>query len=98
MEIALVKKRKNRGRNKGKGKGRSGYISCSNCGARVPRDKAKKFTKYYYPVERTLAKELEKSGAIINRQKRTKYYCVSCAVHYGLVKIGGLAEKVARTV
>ncbi len=94
----MVKKRKNRGRYKGKGKkGRSGYVSCSNCGARVPRDKAKKYTKYYYPVEKTLARELEKNGAIINKQKRIKYYCVSCAIHYGLVKIGGISEKIART-
>ncbi|MFQ5711867.1 MAG: 30S ribosomal protein S26e [Candidatus Geothermarchaeales archaeon] len=93
----MPKKRKSRGRYKGKGKkGRAGYVTCSNCGARIPRDKAKRLTRFYSPVDRTLAKELEKQGALIQRQKVVKFYCISCAVHYGVVKIGGLAEKVAK--
>lgn len=92
----MVKKRKNRGRTKGRGSGRATVVSCSNCGARIPRDKAKKQTRMYYPVERTLAKELEKNGAIIQGQRMVKYYCVSCAIHYRIVKIGGQSERKAR--
>lgn len=92
----MPKKRKSRGRSKGKGKGRSRYTYCSNCGARIPRDKAIKVTRYYYPVDSALAKELEKQGATIIKQKVIKTYCISCAVHYGLVKIGGYAERKAK--
>lgn len=85
----MGKKRRSRGRRKGRGgAGRASTVSCSNCGALVPRDKAKKVTKRHSLVDRSLAKELEESGAIIRRQKRVKYYCVSCAVHYGIVKVG----------
>ena len=37
----MPKKRASRGRTKG-GKGSSGTVHCSQCGAMVPRDKAKK--------------------------------------------------------
>ena len=50
----MTKKRKSRGRSKG-GKGSSGFISCSNCGAHVPRDKAKKVTTRLSMVEPLLA-------------------------------------------
>lgn len=92
----MPKKRKSRGRSKGKGKGRAGYTYCSNCGARIPRDKAIKVVRYFSPVDPALARELEKEGAIIMRQRVVKEYCVSCAVHYGIVKIGGFAERKAR--
>ena len=39
----MPKKRTSRGRTKG-GKGSSGTVHCSQCGAMVPRDKAKKIT------------------------------------------------------
>jgi len=93
----LPKKRKSRGRKKGKGKGRSGYVQCSHCGAAIPKDKAIKVTRFYSPVDPMLARELEKQGAVIMKQRVIRYYCVSCAVHYGIVKIGGFAERKAKT-
>ena len=60
----MTKKRKSRGRSKG-GKGSSGFISCSNCGAHVPRDKAKKVTTRLSMVEPLLARELRAAGAYI---------------------------------
>ncbi|MCJ7732465.1 30S ribosomal protein S26e, partial [Candidatus Bathyarchaeota archaeon] len=41
----MTKKRSSGGRSKG-GKGSSGLVQCSYCGAQVPRDKAKRQTKY----------------------------------------------------
>jgi len=88
----LTKKRKSRGRAKG-GKGRSDCVQCSNCGTLVPRDKAKKFTSRVSLVEPSLAKELRAAGAYIAAPKTVKYYCVSCAVHYGLVKVRARDER-----
>lgn len=82
----MPKKRKSRGRAKG-GKGHSDYVHCSKCGSLVPRDKAKKFTSRVSLVEHSLAKELRATGTYISSPKTVKYYCVSCAVHYGLVKV-----------
>ncbi len=59
----MPKKRTSRGRTKG-GKGSSGTVHCSQCGAMVPRDKAKKVTGRITLVEPTLAKELRGSGSI----------------------------------
>jgi len=92
----MPKKRKSRGRSKGKGKGRSKFVQCSNCGARVPRDKVIRVVKQYSPVDPMLARELEKQGAIIMKQPVVRYYCISCAVHYGYVKIGGYAERMSK--
>jgi len=92
----MPKKRKNRGRAKRKGKGREGYTYCSNCGARIPKDKAIRAERWVSLVDRQLEKELRKQGAIIFREKIVKEYCVSCAVHYGIVRIGGYAERMAR--
>jgi small subunit ribosomal protein S26e len=88
----MAKKRKNRGRAKG-GKGRSDLVHCSNCGHLIPRDKAKKVTTTLSLVEPTLAKELRAAGAYIAAPKTIKYYCVSCAVHYGLVKVRAKEER-----
>ncbi|MEM3737421.1 MAG: 30S ribosomal protein S26e [Candidatus Bathyarchaeia archaeon] len=82
----MGKKRKSRGRAKG-GKGRSEPVQCSSCGSLVPRDKAKKVTKWVTFVDQALAKELRSQGAFIPRESVTKYYCVSCAVHRGVVKV-----------
>ena len=60
-------KRASRGRQKG-GKGSAGRIQCTNCGATVPRDKAKKVTSRLNLVEHTLAKELRAQGAYIDRK------------------------------
>jgi small subunit ribosomal protein S26e len=88
----LSKKRKSRGRSKG-GKGRSDTIYCSNCGASVPRDKAKKVTTRMSLVEPTLARELRATGTYIASPTQVRYYCVSCAVHYGIVKVRAKSER-----
>ena len=91
----MPKKRDNRGRHKGS-KGRTGYIQCDNCGRVVPADKAICVTRMYSPVDRALAEELERKGAIITRYPVTKCYCVSCAIHYGIVKIRSRKERKPR--
>ncbi|MEM4310968.1 MAG: 30S ribosomal protein S26e [Nitrososphaerales archaeon] len=91
----MTKKRKSRGRAKG-GKGRSEYIHCSNCGRLVARDKAKKFTSRVSLVEPSLAKELKAAGAHIENPVTVKYYCISCAVHYGLIKVRAKDERKLR--
>ncbi len=82
----MPKKRSSGGRSKG-GKGRSGTVQCSYCGAQVPRDKAKRTTKYTSLVDSKILKELQDQGATINRTKTTKYLCISCAIHRGVVNI-----------
>jgi len=88
-------KRKSRGRSKG-GKGRSGFVQCAGCGEMVPRDKAKKVTKRVSMVDATLARELRQKGAYITAPMTTKYYCVSCAVHRGVVKVRAKDERRTR--
>ncbi len=92
----MTKKRKSGGRAKGS-KGHSDSVSCSNCGTLVPKDKAKKKTGRVTLVEHALAKELRAAGTYIASPKTMKYYCVSCAVHYGLVKVRAKAERRRRT-
>ena len=82
----MPKKRTSRGRTKG-GKGSSGTVHCSQCGAMVPRDKAKKITGRITLVEPQLAKELKAQGAYIAPSTDVKFYYVSCAVHRGIVKV-----------
>jgi len=82
----MPKKRSSGGRSKG-GKGRSGMVQCSFCGAQVPRDKAKRVTRYTSLVEPRLLKELRQQGARIARSKSVQYLCISCAVHRGVVKV-----------
>lgn len=89
-------KRKSRGRSKG-GKGSSGVVQCASCGSMVPRDKAKKVTKRHSIVDYQLAKELRQKGAFIATPVTTKYYCVSCAVHRGVVKVRAENERRMRT-
>ena len=88
----MPKKRTSRGRTKG-GKGSSGTVHCSKCGAMVPRDKAKKVTGRITLVEPTLAKELRAAGAYIAAPTDIKFYCVSCAVHMGVVKVRSEFER-----
>ncbi|MEM2995490.1 MAG: 30S ribosomal protein S26e [Candidatus Bathyarchaeia archaeon] len=85
-------KRKSRGRSKG-GKGLSSAVQCANCGQLVPRDKAKKVTRRISFVDPALAKELRQKGAYISAPLETKYYCISCAVHYGIVKVRAKNER-----
>ena len=88
----MPKKRKSRGRAKG-GKGRSELIHCDGCGCLVPRDKVKKVTRWVSLVDPSLAKELKAQGAYIPRERVTKYYCVSCAVYRGIVKVRSREER-----
>ena len=88
----MTKKRSSGGRSKG-GKGRSGMVQCSYCGAQVPRDKAKRQTRYTSLVDSRILKELRDQGASVNRTKTTKYLCISCAVHRGVVNIRAKDER-----
>ncbi|MFH1328654.1 MAG: 30S ribosomal protein S26e [Candidatus Bathyarchaeota archaeon] len=88
----MTKKRKSRGRAKG-GKGKSGLTQCSSCGSLVPKDKAKKSTKWVSFVDGPLSKELRDQGTFIARERVTKYYCVSCAVHRGIVKVRSRVDR-----
>ena len=88
----MTKKRTSGGRSKGD-KGSSGMVQCSICGALVPRDKAKKQTRYTSLVDSRLLKELQTQGSTIQRTKVTKTYCISCAVHRGVVKVRGKDER-----
>jgi len=88
----MPKKRKSRGRSKG-GKGRASYVQCDMCGKLVPRDKAKRVTKYVSLVDPMLARELKAKGAIMPKQVVEKWYCVSCAVHRRVVKVRAKAKR-----
>ena len=90
--MLLPKKRVSRGRTKGS-KGKSGRVQCTNCGQSVPVDKAKKHTARVSLVEPMLARELRSAGSYIATSKTIKYYCISCAVHYGTVKVRAQAER-----
>ena len=81
----MPKKRASAGRRKG-GKGSSGTIQCVNCAGTVPKDKAKKVTSRLSLVEHQLAKELRAQGAYIAAPKITKWYCISCAIHFKVLK------------
>lgn len=88
-------KRKSRGRSKGR-KGRSGFVQCSMCGELVPRDKAKKVSRRTSLVDYALAKELRQKGAYFATRVQIKYYCISCAVHRGVVKVRAKGERKQR--
>jgi small subunit ribosomal protein S26e len=91
----MPKKRKSRGRGKGD-KGRESKVQCDGCGAWVPRSKAKKITRYVSYVDPQLKKELESKGAIIPKVPVTKYYCVSCSVFQGIVKVRAREDRKER--
>ena len=88
----MPKKRKSGGRSKGR-KGRSKMVQCGGCGGLIPRDKAKKVTQYKSFVDSSLARELRSQGAIFNRVRIEKYYCISCAVHRRVVKVRAKASR-----
>jgi small subunit ribosomal protein S26e len=88
----MTKKRKSGGRSGG-GKGRSEVIQCTNCGMLVPRDKATRVTTRYSLVDPSLARELRAAGAYLARPSVFKYYCVSCAVHFGVRKVRSRDER-----
>jgi small subunit ribosomal protein S26e len=89
-------KRKSRGRSKGN-KGSGATVQCDNCGAIVPRDKAKKVMSRLSFVDYALAKELRDKGAYLPLSSDVKYYCISCAVHRGIVKVRAEKERHTRT-
>ena len=93
----MPKKRISRGRSKG-AKGHQSMVQCSYCGALVPRDKVKKQTRWTSLVDSRLLKELEQAGARVSRERTTKYLCISCAVHRGVVKVRGKVERTTRPV
>lgn len=88
----MPKKRKSGGRSKG-GKGKSGLVQCTNCGMMIPRDKAKRVRARPSLVDSALYKELKSTGAYIAKQDIYKLYCVSCAVHFGVVKVRSRDER-----
>lgn len=91
----MTKKRRSGGR-KGSDAGRKELVHCANCGALIPRDKAIKVTKSAFPLDGTLARELRESGTILPRQKIVKYYCVSCAIHAGIIRIRARDQRRSR--
>ncbi|WP_440060211.1 30S ribosomal protein S26e [Thermogladius sp. 4427co] len=91
----MPKKRESRGRRKGD-KGKVELIQCDNCGRLVPADKAICVTRMYSPVSPQLAEELEKKGAIIMKYPVRKCYCISCAIHYGIIKVRPEEERKAK--
>ena len=68
-------------------------VQCCVCGQLVPRDKAKKMTRRVSVLNPTLARELRQKGAYIAGRLETKYYCISCAVHRGIVKVRAEGER-----
>lgn len=85
-------KRKSRGRAKGS-KGKGTMVQCAGCGQLVPRDKAKKASRRISLVDSALYKELRQKGTYIGGRTETRYYCVSCAVHRGVVKVRAKDER-----
>ena len=88
-------KRKSRGRTKG-GKGKGALVQCCQCGGLVPQDKAKKVSRRVSLIEPVLARELRQKGAYLPSRVDTRYYCVSCAVHRGVVKVRARGDRKAR--
>ncbi len=93
MVILVPYKRKNRGRKKGRSPGRVKYVSCVMCGARIPEDKAVKRVVWGSPVSKSIAKELQSQGTLIPVKRTVKYYCIRCAMFYGIVKIRARDER-----
>ncbi len=85
-------KRKSRGRSKGS-KGKGSLVQCQGCGQQVPRDKAKRVSRRVSLVDSLLYKELRQKGTYVASSTETKYYCVSCAVHRGVVKVRSKNER-----
>jgi small subunit ribosomal protein S26e len=92
LEKKMPQKRKSRGRSKG-GKGVSTRVQCSQCGALIPRDKAKRVTAYKSLVDSGIAKELQSQGAIFARARTTRWFCVSCSIHRGIRKVRSKASR-----
>lgn len=63
----------------------------------MPRDKAKRVTRYTSLVDRRVLKELQAQGASVARYQTTKYLCISCAVHRHVVHVRSKDERKTRT-
>ncbi len=81
----MPKKRRNRGRRLS-GAGHEGMVQCSLCGASIPADKAIKETRWVSPIRGQISSELEKQGTYVSKKPVTRYYCISCAIHRGIVR------------
>jgi ribosomal protein S26 len=88
----LPYKRKNRGRRKGD-KGSEPTVQCDNCGAFVPRSKIQRITTRVSLVRGDLARELKQMGAYIAENVVVKNLCISCAIHYGVLKVRAREER-----
>jgi len=82
----LAKKRKSGGRKKGQS-GRGKSVQCDKCGRTVPADKAKIVTKRVSLVDRETERMIRKAGGFVQTKMITQRFCVSCAVHRGMVNI-----------
>lgn len=51
------------------------------------KTRQKKVTSRLSLVEHSLAKELRAQGAYIASPSILKWYCISCAIHFGILKI-----------
>ncbi|TFG24658.1 MAG: 30S ribosomal protein S26e [Promethearchaeota archaeon] len=80
----MPKKRKSGGKS-GSSKGHHNRVQCAKCGRFVARSKAKAVTRRVSLVDSRMYTELKKEGAIIQAPSKTKYYCISCAVHSGSI-------------
>ncbi|MFX0176289.1 MAG: 30S ribosomal protein S26e [Candidatus Hodarchaeota archaeon] len=78
--IFIPKKRKSGGKS-GSSKGQHGKVQCTKCGRFVARSKAKAVTRRVSLVDGRMYAELKKTGTIIQAPSKTKYYCISCAIH-----------------
>ncbi len=85
-------KRKSRGRAKG-AKGKEPMVQCDNCGAYVPRSKIQRVTRRVSLVSKDLAKELKQQGVYLAENVITKNLCISCAIHYGILKVRPREER-----
>nr|MDO8081554.1 30S ribosomal protein S26e [Candidatus Freyarchaeota archaeon] len=94
MDI-LPQKRKSRGRAKGSA-GRKAVVQCSGCGKMVPRDKAKRVTRYTTMVDPMIGRELRQQGAYIPRTKEIKTYCINCAVHRKVTRVRSKDDRKSR--
>lgn len=68
-------------------------MQCHGCGQQVPRDKAKRVSRRVSIVDYALSKELRQKGTYIASPIETKFYCISCAVHRGVVKVRSRTDR-----
>jgi small subunit ribosomal protein S26e len=47
-------------------------------------------------MDAALAKELRAGGTYIPSERTTRYYCISCAVHFGVTKVRAKDERKQR--